>query len=325
MWDILTHSNEKTKMKKPTYIKGDFTKSPAFNNESRLVYGTSGLGGVWGTVAERDSVDALLYAFENGISALDTAPSYANAEIYVGMALKEWKGKRPFVSTKIGRLKGKDAFETKLDYSVDGLKRSLDNSLKTLGLNKIDLLFLHEPQLVPIQKIDEILHTLHGFKSEGLVSSIGVGGNPSSEFMPFVTKENFDVVSGFLHMDACNLSVFEGEIQTYKKEGIAYYAASALHFSLLGNRFETYKKDGVDGEWITQLDLENAIRVKAIADKYNMSLASLSQRYLFSIKEADRVVMGARTPAQIKATIDDWNAGKLSEEIFNEITASIQK
>ncbi|WP_298365642.1 aldo/keto reductase [uncultured Lutibacter sp.] len=310
-------------MKKPTYITGDYSKSPAFNNESRLVYGTSGLGGVWGKVDQRDSIDALLYSFKHGIEALDTAPSYANAEYYVGMALKEWKGKKPFISTKIGRLKGKDAFEVKLDYSTDGMKRSLDNSLKTLGLDQIDLLFLHEPQLVPMGNIDEVLNTLKGFKSEGLVKSLGVGGNPSQEFMPFVTKENFDVVSGFLHMDACNLSAFNGEIQKYHNEGITYYAASALHFSLLGNRFETYKKDGVDGEWITQLDLENAIRVKEVADKYKMSLATLSQRYLFSIKEADRVVMGARTPEQIKATIDDWNAGKLPEQIFNEITEII--
>jgi len=308
---------------KPTYITGDHSKSPAFDDQSRLVYGTSGLGGVWGKVDQRDSIDALLYAFEHGISVLDTAPSYANAEYYVGMALKEWNGKKPFISTKIGRLKGKDAFETKLDYSTDGMKRSLDNSLKTLGLDKIDLLFLHEPQLVPIENMNEILNTLQDFKAEGLVDSIGVGGNPSSAFMPYVTKENFDVVSGFLHMDACNLSAFNGEIQTYQQEGIAYYAASALHFSLLGNRFEKYKKEGVDGEWITQLDLENATRVKAIADTYDMSLATLSQRYLFSIKEADRVVMGARTPAQIKATIDDWNAGKLSEEIYNEVTDCI--
>ncbi|AUP78012.1 aldo/keto reductase [Flavivirga eckloniae] len=308
---------------KPTYIKGDHSKSPAFNNESRLVYGTSGLGGVWGEVDQRDSIDALLYALEHGISTLDMAPSYGNAEYYVGMALREWKGKKPFVSTKIGRLKGKGAFEMNLDYSTDGMKRSLDNSLKTIGLDKIDLLFLHEPQLVPIENIEDILNTLKGFKSEGLVDSIGVGGNPSPEFMPFVTKENFDVVSGFLRMDACSLSAFNGEIQTYKKEGIAYYAASALHFSLLGNRFEAYKKEGADGKWITQLDLDNAIRVKTVADKYDMPLATLSQRYLFSIKEADRVVMGARTPAQIKATINDWNTGKLSEEIFNEVTACI--
>ncbi len=309
---------------KPTFIE-DYSKSLVFNNQSRLVYGTSALGGVWGSVDEGESIDALLYAFENGISVLDTAPSYANSELYVGKALRQWKGERPFVSTKIGRLRGYDAFDVKLDYSPEAMSRSLSNSLETLGLEYIDLLFLHEPQLVPLEKIDEILDTLKSFKSEGLVRKLGVGGNPSDEFKPFITKENFDVVSGFLRMDACNLSAYNGEIQQYKKEDIAYYAASALHFSLLGNRFQQYKKEGIDGEWITQIDLDNAIKVKTIADRINIPLATLAQRYLFSINEADRVVMGARNLEQIQSTIKDWKLGKLPEDIFNEITEIIIK
>jgi len=307
---------------KPTYID-DYQHSPAFNGASRLVYGTSGIGGVWGKVDPDESVEALLYAFENGISALDTAPSYANSELYVGMALKQWKGKTPFVSTKVGRLKGKDAFDTKLDYSKDGMRRSVENSLHTLGVNSIDLLFLHEPQLVPQEQIEDAIETLLGFKSEGLIKQIGVGGNPSDAFLPYVKKENFDVVSGFLKMDACNLSAFNGEIQQYQKEGIAYYAASALHFSLLGNRYEKYLKEGVDGVWITKDDVVNAKKVKAIADRYDMQLSTMAQRYLFSIKEADRVVMGARTLKQIQSTIEDWKLGKLPEDIFDEITEII--
>lgn len=309
-------------IKKPTYI-GDYSKSATFNNQSRLVYGTSALGGVWGPVDESESIDALLFALENDISVLDTAPSYANSELYVGKALRQWKGKKPFVSTKIGRLRGDDAFDIKLDYSPEAMKRSLSNSLETLGLDHIDLLFLHEPQLVPLKKMDEILDTLKSFKSDGLVKKLGVGGNPSEGFKPFIANDNFDVVSGFLRMDACNLSAYNGEIQQYKKEGIAYYAASALHFSLLGNRFEQYKKEGVDGEWITQTDLDNAIKVKTIADRINMPLATLAQRYLFSIGEADRVVMGARNLEQIQSTIKDWKLGKLPEDIFNEITEII--
>ncbi|WP_152286826.1 aldo/keto reductase [Flavicella marina] len=308
---------------KPTYIQGDSSISPYFNNKSRLVYGTSGLGGVWGAVKESDSIEALLYALENGISVFDTAPSYGEAENYLGKALNQWTGAKPFVSTKIGRLKGADAFDTKLDYSPDGMQRSLENSLNTLNISKIDLLFLHEPQLVPLDKIDEVLNTLKSFKAQGLIDRIGVGGNPSEDFKPYITKENFDVVSGFLKMNACNLSVFNGDIQQFSKEGIAYYAASALHFSLLGNRFQKYLDEGVDGEWITENDVKNATAVNNIATEINMPLATLAQRYLFSIKEADRVVMGARTPAQIKATIADWKQGKLSEEIFDRITNAI--
>ncbi|MEM6641417.1 MAG: aldo/keto reductase [Bacteroidota bacterium] len=307
---------------KPTYID-DYATSKAFDGQSRLVYGTSGLGGVWGAVQEQESVNAVLYALENGISVFDTAPSYANAELYLGKALKQWTGAKPFISTKVGRLRGEDAFEVKLDYSKEAMTKSLENSLEVLGLEQIDLLFLHEPQLVPMGQIESILDTLEDFKQQGLVKRVGVGGNPNEAFLPYITKENFDVVSGFLKMDACNLSVFGGEIQQYKKEQIAYYAASALHFALLGSRYEKYQADGADGEWILQSDLDNAKAVKAIADELDMPLATLAQRYLFSIAEADRVVMGARNLDQIASTIADWKHGKLPEETFNQITEII--
>ena len=253
-------------MQRPTFFQGDYTKSEAFENQSRLVYGTSGIGGVWGPVNESESIEALLFALDNNIAVFDTAPSYANSEMYVGKALRQWQGKKPFVSTKIGRLKGETAFDMKLDYSYEGMKRSIHNSLETLGLDCLDLLFLHEPHMVPLSDIERILDNLKEFKALGLTNKLGVGGNPTPAFMPFITKDNFDVVSGYLKMDACNLSVFDGEIQQYKENGIAYYAASALHFSLLGNRYEKYIRDGVDGKWITQSDLENAKQIKAIAD-----------------------------------------------------------
>jgi len=309
-------------MNRPTYIDNHKVSS-AFGNESRLVYGTSGLGGVWGEVDARESINALLFAFENGISVLDTAPSYANAEKYVGQAIREWTGTKPFISTKIGRLRGDDAFQVKLDYSSDGMKRSLESSLETLGVNTIDLLFLHEPQLVPAEKIEGCISLLLDFKSQGLVGQIGVGGNPNTTFMPYVKKKYFDVVSGFLKMDACNLSVFQGDLQRFQQEDIAYYAASALHFSLLGNRYKKYQESGPDGEWISDTDLRNARKVKEIADRNNMPLATLAQRYLFSIKEADRVVMGARNLKQIQSTIKDWNQGKLDQDIFEEVSTVI--
>ncbi len=88
----------------PTYIHDDFRKNGRFNGGSRLVLGTSGLGGVWGPVDEKESIKAILYALEQGVEVIDTAPSYNKAQEYLGKALQRWNGKRPFISTKIGRL-----------------------------------------------------------------------------------------------------------------------------------------------------------------------------------------------------------------------------
>ena len=310
-------------MKKPTY-KSDIYYSVFPAKGSRLVYGTSGLGGVWGEVDEEESVDCLLYAFENGISSLDTSPSYSNSEMYVGKALKQWKGEKPFISTKVGRLQSELAFDAKLDYSVQGIKNSVRRSLDLLGVDAVDLLFLHEPQWVPLQNIHEILDTLLSLKEEGYTKMLGIGGNPSPDFRPYIDGSTFQVVSTFCRMDACNLSAFEEEVALYQQQKISIYAASALHFSLLGNRFEQFiQNQPIDNEFILEREIKNAIQVNEMAKKYGISLPTLAQRYLFSMEEATRVVMGARKINQIKNTIEDWKQGALPEHIFNEITEAI--
>ena len=118
--------------------------------------------------------------------------------------------------------------------------------------------------------------------------------------------------------------VFEDELAVYQEQNIAVYAASSLHFSLLGARFEHYRQHpGEDNEYITEMDVENAVRVNEIARKYNISLPTMAQRYLFSMEEATRVVIGARKISQIHHTIDDWKQGALSEPVFEEITDAI--
>jgi aryl-alcohol dehydrogenase-like predicted oxidoreductase len=310
----------KTTLLKPTY-KADIYHSNFPAEGSRLVYGTSGLGGVWGAVDESESIDCLLYGFENGITTLDTSPSYSRSEEFVGKALRRWRGEKPFISTKVGRLPAESAFDAKMDYSPTSMRNSLHRSLDLLGVDAVDLLFLHEPQWVPLDKIDEILDTLQSFKAQGLTKMLGVGGNPSEAFMPYIQKNIFQVVSGFCRLDACTLTAFNHELPHILAHDIAYYAASSLHFSLLGNRFDTYTKTPpTDTEYIGDYEIFNAIKVNEIAQKHGITLPTLAQRYLFSINEATRIVMGARKINQIENTIDDWQQGALPEDIFDEIT-----
>ncbi len=308
----------------PTY-KADIYKSafPAYG--SRLVYGTSGLGGVWGNVDEQESIDCILYALENDISSFDTAPSYSNAEFFLGKALAKWKGKKPFVSTKVGRLKADTAFDAKLDYSPKGMRESLMRSLDLLGLGYVDLLFLHEPQWVPIDRINEILETLLSFKEEGYTKTLGIGGNPSRSFEPYIDNKYFEVISSFTKLDACNLSAFDEILPKTIPQHISFYAASSLHFGLLGNRFEQFVAEGNKGyeDNISLKDIEKAVCVNELALRNGIPLAEIAQRYLFSVEEATRVVMGARKFSEIRDTISCWKAGALSKSLFDEITQVI--
>lgn len=308
---------------KPTYIKGEYKKSKFFNNDSRLVLGCSGLGGVWRPIEEKEAIGILLYALENGVNVFDTAPSYNKSQCFLGKAIKEWSGKKPFISTKVGRLRADRADDCIVDYAPETMRKSVYESLEVLGLDCIDLLFLHEPHLVPVEKMDEIMDCLNGFKKEGIVKMLGIGGNPINQFYPHMIKENFDVLSGFLKLDACNLTGFNNDIPQIQKENIAYYAASALHMGLLGRRLEQYNEERPNNEWISNLDVDVALKINDISKKYNIPLSRLALRYVFSIKEADRVVVGPSKKEQIIDLINAWEEGKLPEHIFNEITESI--
>ncbi|MCF8714704.1 aldo/keto reductase [Joostella atrarenae] len=310
---------------RPTYIEGDYKKSEFFNNQSRLVCGCSGLGGVWRPIEEQDAIGTLTYALEHGVRVFDTAPSYNRSQEFLGKTLKLWTGEKPFISTKVGRLRADRADDCIVDYSTETMRKSVYESLEVIGIDKIDLLFLHEPHLVPVERIDEIMKCLNGLKNEGVVDRLGIGGNPTEPFYPHMIKENFDVLSGFLKMDACNLSGFERDIPQIQQENIAYYAASALHMGLLGRRLEQYNKERPNNEWVTNLDVDTALKINEIAKKHNIPLSRLALRYVFSIKEADRVVVGPTKKEQMVDLLNAWDEGKLEESIFNEITDTIIK
>jgi len=308
---------------KPTYIKGDYKKSEFFNNDSRLVLGCSGLGGVWRPIEEKDAVETMLYALENNVRVFDTAPSYNKSQYFLGKALKAWSGEKPFISTKVGRLRADRADDCIVDYSPETMKKSIYESLEVLGIDSVDLLFLHEPHLVPVERMDEIMDCLNGFKKEGIVKMLGIGGNPIDQFYPHMIKDNFDVLSGFLKLDACNLSGFDRDLPQIQKENIAYYAASALHMGLLGRRLNEYNDNRPNNEWISNLDVDVALKTNEIAERYKLPLSRLALRYMFSIAEADRVVVGPTNKAQLKDLIMSWEEGKLPEHIFDELTNSI--
>ncbi|HUS87059.1 MAG TPA: aldo/keto reductase [Bacteroidales bacterium] len=312
-------------MQRPTYITGDHSISKYFNNGPRLVCGTSGLGGVCGKTDEAESIDIMLYALERDVRAFDTAPSYNNAQEYLGKTLKRWNGPLPFISTRVGRLKAEKAEDEILDYRPEIMRKSLLESLDLMGIGKIDLLFLHEPYRVPPDKMDEILDTLKGFKEEGLTDFVGLGGNPPIEFHRYVRKENFDVLSGWLKLNACNLDALKIDIPLIKREGIGYYNASVLHAALLGTRLEQYSRERPNSASITNKDVDTAVMASRIAARNRLTLPGMAFRFALSMEESDRVVIGTRKMYQMKEAIDSWNAGPLPEKIFNEIIDNILK
>jgi aryl-alcohol dehydrogenase-like predicted oxidoreductase len=92
---------------------------------------------------------------------------------------------------------------------------------------------------------------------------------------------------------------------------------------LLGSRLETYNKERPNNEWITNTDVDIALKINEIAKQNDIPLSRLALRYVFSTEEADRIVVGPTSKAQLTDLLDAWKEGKLEESIFDEITNAI--
>jgi aryl-alcohol dehydrogenase-like predicted oxidoreductase len=135
--------------------------------------GGAGLGGIFGPVGDAEGVGAVEAALELGINYLDTSPKYGEAERRMGIALRGVPRERYYISSKVGTHPSRPG-----DYSADTARWTVENSLRVLGVDHLDLCHLHEPephQLDQALAPGGALETLVQLKAEGVIKSIGIG------------------------------------------------------------------------------------------------------------------------------------------------------
>lgn len=286
-------------------------------NLDRLVLGTVGIGGVGGSVDADTSVKTILTALEYGIGAIDTAPAYGDAERYVGEALKAWKGKRPLISSKAGRLKSFAADQGFYDYSTAGMQKSIENTLRTLGIDSLDILFLHDPAHMQEKEADRVIDALLVFRDKGYTHKIGLGGNPPSWMQPYLSAGVFDVLMEFNKLSACNTPALTENLPFCIDNQIQYYSASPLNMGLLGNAYDRYTAD--PPPWLDSSSVEAAKCAKQLADMNAMELRELAHRFLVSLPYTFNIVIGPSNLTQLSTTLADFQRGPLPSTLVNEI------
>jgi D-threo-aldose 1-dehydrogenase len=159
---------------------------------TRLSLGTAPLAGLFKSVDISESDQLIHTALDNGMNYFDTAPLYGHglAEERLGRILG--KVSQPFVlQTKVGRVLNwvekadpvpwfPDAdphIQPVFDYSADGIKRSLEDSLKRLGVDRIDIALMHDAENHIPQAINIAYPVLADLKRQGIIKAVGVGIN----------------------------------------------------------------------------------------------------------------------------------------------------
>lgn len=153
------------------------------NSDLRITlvgYGAWAIGGsgwqfAWGEQDDNDSIAAIHRALELGVNWIDTAAVYGlgHSEEVVGRALKSWSGSKPYIFTKCGlRWDAKGNVQKVL--SADSLRREVEDSLRRLAVDVIDLYQIHWPPEPDSPQLEEGWSTLANLTREGKVRWIGV-------------------------------------------------------------------------------------------------------------------------------------------------------
>jgi aryl-alcohol dehydrogenase-like predicted oxidoreductase len=147
---------------------------------TRVGYGAWAIGGsgwqfAWGSQDDNESIAAIHRALELGVNWIDTAAVYGlgHSEEVVGRALKSWRGSRPYVFTKCG-LRGDANGEVQKVLKADSIRGEVEDSLRRLSVDVIDLYQIHWPPDPDSPELEEGWSTLADLKREGKVRWIGV-------------------------------------------------------------------------------------------------------------------------------------------------------
>jgi D-threo-aldose 1-dehydrogenase len=179
---------------------------------TELGFGGAPIGNLYSAVDEATAAGAVAAAWDAGVRYFDTAPHYGLglSERRLGNALAARPRAEFAVSTKVGRLlvsnpspsgtdlaAGFDIPDTltrRRDYSADGVRRSLDASMERLGLDRIDIALVHDPEDHMQQAMTDAVPALVKLREEGVVGAVGVGMNYWEPLLSFVTGADIDVV-----------------------------------------------------------------------------------------------------------------------------------
>jgi D-threo-aldose 1-dehydrogenase len=145
--------------------------------------GTAVIGNLYATLSDAEAHEAVQRCYEGGVRFFDTSPLYGTgeAERRLGGALRGIPRDEVIIQTKVGRIVRPDR-SIYFDYSRDGVMRSIEESLERLGMDRVDILLVHDPDVEDPEEdyrmaLDQAFPTLVDLRAQGVIGAVGAGMN----------------------------------------------------------------------------------------------------------------------------------------------------
>ena len=278
---------------------------------SEIGFGAWGIGGTkngaiaYGPTNDRTSKTALRRAYDLGVTFYDTADlyGYGHSEALIGMTLSDVR-ERIIIASKVGFT----SFDGLQDFSSQHIRNSIENSLRRLQSDYIDLYQLHSPPVKALEKDDTLL-TLQSLVTEGKVRAMGVSVRSPEEAQFFISKFDFQAIQvnfNFVDQRALDCGLFK----LCKSKGIGLIIRTPLCCGFLTARYsEQDKYDSHDhrNSWSTE-QIERwagayKLFSKGLMDHENQTHAQIALRFCLSYPSISSIIPGMLTEEHVNENV----------------------
>jgi D-threo-aldose 1-dehydrogenase len=303
---------------------------------TRLGLGGAQFGNLYAEMSDATAEETFAVAWERGIRYFDTAPHYGLglSERRFGSLLRQQPREAFVLSTKVGRLLVPNpgfagepdaegfavpaAIRREWDFSRAGIRRSIQESLERLGLDRIDVAYLHDPENHWEQALNEALPALLELRDEGVVRAVGAGMNVAGPLTELVQGHDVDLV-----MCAGRYTLLEqaGELLAAAwARGVGVVVAGAYNSGLLATH-----RPGPQARYnyapAPRAVLERVHALADICERHGVTLPHAALAFPLRHPAVVSVVAGAASPAQLGQAADRL-ASPVPESLWTELASA---
>ncbi|MFI6436532.1 aldo/keto reductase [Streptomyces sp. NPDC050759] len=289
---------------------------------SELSFGAAAIGNLYAAMSEEQARAAVDAAWAAGMRYFDTAPHYGLglSERRLGSALRERPRSAYTISTKVGRLLeptddgGDDlghgfavpaTHRRVWDFSADGVRRSLDASLDRLGLDRVDVVYLHDPDDHAEQAFHEGYPALEKLRSQGVVGAIGAGMNQAEMLTRFVRDTDVDVVLCAGRYTLLDQSALSELLPAAREHGTSVVIGGAFNSGLLADLQSNTRYDYAEAPPDI---LRRALHLNTVAERHGTRLRAAALAFCAAPAAVASVLVGARSAAQVNDCAEQYAA-----------------
>jgi D-threo-aldose 1-dehydrogenase len=280
-----------------------------------FAFGAAGIGNLYRAISDDDAAATVAGALAVGVRYFDTAPHYGLglSERRLGAALAGVPRDELVLSTKVGRLLVDDptgadrrddqgfdvpaSIRRVRDYSRDGVLRSLESSLRRLGTDRIDIVFVHDPDEYYAEALDGALPALSELRDQGVIGGFGAGMNQWEMLAKFVEHSDPDVLmlaGRYTLLDQSGLPLLE----TCARRDISVVAAGVFNSGILAR-----DRPPADAHYnYVRADpalIERANRIADVCERHGATLPRAAVQFVLRHPAVATVCLGAKSPAQV--------------------------